>query len=192
MTKYIPRFRDAKLLAKSVGMTYSQKEIIDKFLNSLYRSTLYASSILNFQTQRRNEELAAGYSHAALTLSEIEMSLLSLDENNGGRHNAHSVNTRFQQRINKNKDHQQKYSPHHQQQNRSTPDKPSGGCFTCGDTSHWKKDCPVWKKRKLERERQQKQNKIGRANAVNKKEKEIDLSNNDDGNVKVNMAYAKK
>ena len=137
VTKYIPRFRDAKLLAKSVGVTYSQTQIIDKFLNSLHRSTLYASSILNFQTQRRNEELTAGYSNAALTLSEIEMSLLSLDENNSGRQNAHSVHTRFKQRTNnKNKESQQKTSPFRQQQNKQQSDKLSCGCFICGDPNH--------------------------------------------------------
>ena len=44
-TKYIARFRDAKLLAKSVGVIYAETKLIDKFLNSICLGTKYAISV---------------------------------------------------------------------------------------------------------------------------------------------------
>ena len=56
-------------------------------------SNKYAGLIMNYQTQRRNEHLTTNYSHALLTITEIEMALLSVDENAPNqRLQAHSVN----------------------------------------------------------------------------------------------------
>lgn len=61
-TKYIARFCDAKLLAKSVGVIYTEEKLIDKFLNSMSPNTKCSLAALNYQTQRRNKELTTDIS----------------------------------------------------------------------------------------------------------------------------------
>ena len=68
-------------LAKSVGIVYDSTKLIDKFLNSMHPQSKYAPLILNFQTQRRNEELSNNYTHKLLSMGEVEMALLAMDEN---------------------------------------------------------------------------------------------------------------
>ena len=70
-SKYIGKFRDAKLLAKSVGTVYNNSKLIDKFLNSIHPQSKYAPLILNFQTQRRNEGLSSNYVNEPLSMGEV-------------------------------------------------------------------------------------------------------------------------
>ena len=124
-SKYIIRFRDTKLLAKSVGKKYEEGEVIDKFLNSMHMGMIkYAPLVLSYQNQRRNEELTTGYSFAKLTLTEIESALLSIDEHTSKRYQAHQVNTRYRQ-------------------NRSVPKDIK--CWECGG-NHYRSNCPLLQK----------------------------------------------
>ena len=94
-TKYITQFRNAKLLAKSVGIEVEESLLINKFLVSISMDRRYSSLIQTFQTQRRNETLTPNYSIARLTMTEIEIQLYTIDENSStSRHLAHQTRTK--------------------------------------------------------------------------------------------------
>ena len=94
-TKYIKRFRNAKLLAKSVGIDIDEPNLIDKFLVSMTSDKRYSTTIRTFQLQRRYETLTPQYNLAPLTLTEIEIQLYAIDENTqNSRHLAHQANTK--------------------------------------------------------------------------------------------------
>ena len=147
-TKYIARFRDAKLLAKSVGFNPTETKIIDKFLNSMCLGTKYAVTVHAFQAQRRNEEMTPGYWVTKLSMTEIESALLSIDENTEKRSQAHQVNARTNQRSVKNfNKNERKSSPY---ENSSGVKKAPVCCYCGGD--HYRDQCEAYKK-KAERER---------------------------------------
>ena len=80
-TKFITRFRYAKLLAKSVGIDIEDSLLIDKFLVLISSNKHYTSLIQTFQTQRRNETLTPNHSLAQLTMTEVEIQVYTIDEN---------------------------------------------------------------------------------------------------------------
>ena len=57
VTKYIKRFRNARLLAKSVGIDIEGKKLIDTFLVSMVSDKHYSMTIRTFQLQHCNEPL---------------------------------------------------------------------------------------------------------------------------------------
>ena len=71
-TQYIKRFRDARLLAKSVGMEIQRTKLIDKFLMSMRHNQRYRLTVMQLQNQRRNEDLTPDYNVARLTMTEVE------------------------------------------------------------------------------------------------------------------------
>ena len=82
---FISRFRDAKLLATSVGNTYEDPELIDLFLNSIHKESRYYSQALTLQSDRRRETLSNIPVSERLTLSQVEMCFTTLDEHNKKR-----------------------------------------------------------------------------------------------------------
>ena len=76
---YISRFRDAMLLATSVGNSYSEGELIDLFLNGVNRDSKYSSQALALQSDRRHETLHPN-NNIGLTMAQVEMCFTSLDE----------------------------------------------------------------------------------------------------------------
>ena len=71
-TRYIRRFYDARLLAKSVGMVVEESKIIDKFLLCMTGNKRYFLIIQHSLTQRRNKELTPSYNFSKLTMTEVE------------------------------------------------------------------------------------------------------------------------
>ena len=101
-TKYIKRFRNAKLLAKSVGIDVDGPQLIDKFLVSMVLDSWYCTTIRTFQLQRQNETLTNNYNLAPSTMMEIEIQLYAINENNqNSRHLAHQAKTHKQQKYKK-------------------------------------------------------------------------------------------
>ena len=74
--KYIARFQEARLLARSVGVMLNPTKSIDTFLDSLSKDSRYAYVVLNFQTQRRNETLRPNYLVAPLTITESRRTIV--------------------------------------------------------------------------------------------------------------------
>ena len=94
-TKFIKRFRNARLLAKSIGIDIEGETPIDKFLVSMATDKCYSTRIRTFQLQSPNETLTKNYTIAPLTMTEIEIQLYAIDENTqNSRHLAHQANTK--------------------------------------------------------------------------------------------------
>jgi len=86
-TRYIVRFRNAKLLAKSVGVEIEETTLIDKFLISMSHDRRYGYVVRSFQTQCRHDNLTEIYAIATLTMTEIESHLYAVDENSRANRN---------------------------------------------------------------------------------------------------------
>ena len=84
-TSYIRRFRDARLLAKSVGMTIKDSKLIDKFLLSMSQNKRYFLTVQYLLNQRQNEEMTPNYGFLKLTMTEVESHLYVDDEKNIGQ-----------------------------------------------------------------------------------------------------------
>ena len=91
-TQYIRRFRDAKLLAKSVGMKIEPSKLIDKFLLSMRFNKRYILTAQHLSNQRRHEEMSNDYTHIQLTMMEVESHLYANDKNSTNQYQAYQVN----------------------------------------------------------------------------------------------------
>ena len=129
-TKFISHFHDAYLLARSVGSRLERGKLIDKFLLSMRNcNDRYKPTVLNYQTQRRNETYTVGYTIEPLTLSEVEAALLSIDENTDTR--------LFQANFVRNKKHMS-----------STKSKQDIICYYCKKPGHIRPNCPLLKQKR--------------------------------------------
>ena len=73
-----------------MGIDVDGPQLIDKFLVSIVSDSRYCTTIHIFQLQQRNETLTNNYNLAPLTMTEIEIQLYAIDENNqNSRHLAH-------------------------------------------------------------------------------------------------------
>ena len=158
----------------------------------------YSSLILNFQTQRRNEDFTPAHQFAPLTMSEIETSLLSMDEHFG--YNKAFANTARSSPTNGfNKNRPNKTRRHgksnfngnsgnrseYKGKNTSNLSQSDAKlCFYCKKPGHWKNECPV-----LQQKNKNGQNpKPAHANSLKETERKIELTSDDISSAKVNMA----
>ena len=133
-TKYIKRFRNARLLAKSVGIEVEEKTLIDKFLVSMGSDKRYSTTIRTFQLQRRNETLTENYNLAPLTMTEIEIQLYTIDENTQHtRHIAHQATSKTNMRSKSNV----------QRKNFQPRDLSTVRCYKCDNMGHYANKCPL-------------------------------------------------
>ena len=126
-------------MAKSVGVSFEEGHLIDKFLLSMKNcNEKYAATILNYQTQRRNETLTKNYNLSLLSMTEIESALLSIDENSDvNKHRANFVST-----YNNNPKFNKKFPPN----KNKYKNKKEVVCYNCGEKGHIRPNCPLLKK----------------------------------------------
>ena len=128
-TKFISRFHDSYLLARSVGSYLENGKLIDKFLLSMRNcNERYKPTVLNYQTQRQNKTFTTGCTLEPLTLSEVEAALLSIDEN--------SSTQMFKANFVCNKKFKQ-----------STSSTKEFICYHCKKPGHIRPNCPLLKQK---------------------------------------------
>ena len=156
-TQYIRRFRDAKLLAKSVGIKIEPSKLIDKFLLSMRFNKRYILTAQHLSNQRRHEEMSNDYTHIQLTMMEVESHLYANDKNSTNQYQAYQVNVNKssisyhrpqydQNRVNFSNQHQHKWD------NRL--------CFISGAPDHQKRHCPKFKPRLIQLHKKTRQKKL--------------------------------
>ena len=179
-TRYIKRFRNAKLLAKSVGVEIQGPNLIDKFLMSMAHDRRYRHIVQYFQTQRRHENLTPNYSLAKLTITEIESHLYAIDENSKIQRNMANQTRSF----NKNNHcrSNDKFKKRSQTQKR---DMSTIICYNCDEKGHIAPNCPHPKKSQSTNPSSLHNEKLNTASSKN-----IVLSATKNDNVHVNMAIS--
>ena len=163
-TIYIRRFRDARLLAKSVGMKNESSKLIDKFLLSMRGNKKYYLIVQQLLNQRRNEDMTQGYNFLKLTMTEVESQLYAEDENNPTKSHAFQTNTKYEKPQYSTSKLQNNFTKRQQYRWENKL------CFFCGSSEHQKKDCPRWKNYMQKKEKSNQAKEIILNN--NKSEKE--------------------
>ena len=87
------RFHNAQALSVSVGNSYSEDQIMHKFLDNFHQSGKYSAQLASHQAELRREETFTD--QKSLNISSLQTDYLNLDSSSSGsiRHNerAHSV-----------------------------------------------------------------------------------------------------
>ena len=90
---YIKRFQNAHALSVSVGNSYSEDQIINKFLDNFHQGGKYSAQLASHQVELRREETFTD--QKSLNISSLHTDYLNLDISSSGysRHSerAHSV-----------------------------------------------------------------------------------------------------
>ena len=178
-TKYIKRFRDAKLMAKSVGMELSEEKLIDKFLMSLLPNPRYSATVKSFQIQRRNENMTENYTLARLTMTEIESHLYTEDENRiTARSQAYQVKSYQNNKYIKHNQNKNNHGRNNgKRRNFPRMSEKDAICYHCGEKGHFKRNCP-----KLNRQKSSVEN----SNVA--RTKQVVLNSSSSKQVNINMA----
>ena len=174
-TKYIKRFRNAKLLAKSVGVEIEETTLIDKFLMSMSQDRRYGYVVRSFQTQRRHENLTPNYALAKLTMTEIESHLYAVDENSRANRNMANQTKSFDKNSIKSMHNNRKKTYVKRDLSEVT-------CYNCGKKGHISPNCPEPKKPRSNYPKKS-DSKVNSASSKN-----ITLLNNTNANAQANMA----
>ena len=80
--KYIKRFQNAQDLSVSVGNSYSEDQIMHKFLNNFHQSGKYSAQLASHQAELRREEKFPD--QKVLNTSSLQTDYLNLDNSVSG------------------------------------------------------------------------------------------------------------
>ena len=90
-TNYIKRSQNAHVLSISVGNSYSEDQLMHKFLDNFHRGGNYSSQIARHQAELRREEKITD--KKSLNISSLQTDCLSLDSSSGFGRNSERANT---------------------------------------------------------------------------------------------------
>ena len=92
---YIKRFQNAHALSVSVGNSYSEDQIMHKFLDNCHQGGKYSAQIASHQAELRREEKLTD--QKSLNISSLQTDYLNLDSSSGSSRNserAHAIQTK--------------------------------------------------------------------------------------------------
>ena len=151
---------------------------------SMHPASVYMTTVLDFQTQQRNEKLSTGCTLPVLTMTEVKMTLLLIDASMATKSQAHQARSSILSRnYSGNKSREYKNSDEKDDMDEAKFD---GICYYCKKPGHIKKDCPLLKRENKDKE------KLAVDNVESEKETKIVLVANTDDTIQISMVNAER